>query len=82
MTIGFDSESKQAANVGRIRCLFQFAVDPDIGTCITAEPVWHSLANTLAGAEFHPTSPARVRASEACRQRRLLVIIEGGEEVG
>ncbi|MCY2992549.1 MAG: NACHT domain-containing protein, partial [Planctomycetota bacterium] len=45
-----------------------------------AEPVWHSLANTLAGVAFHPTSPARVRASEACRQRRLLVIIEGGEE--
>ena len=45
-----------------------------------AEQAWHQLANDLRGAEFLQTSPAQVRATEACRERRLLVIIEGGEE--
>ena len=45
-----------------------------------AEPAWNTLANKLAGAGFMERSPARDRATEACRARRLLVIIEGGEE--
>ena len=45
-----------------------------------AEPVWQTLANLLAGEDFRETSPAQIRAQEACRQRRVLVIIEGGEE--
>ncbi len=45
-----------------------------------AERAWGALANKLAGAEFMERSPARDRATEACRGRRLLVVIEGGEE--
>jgi tetratricopeptide (TPR) repeat protein len=45
-----------------------------------AEPVWHVLANRICGAAFMDTRPARERATEACRARRLLLIIEGGEE--
>ena len=45
-----------------------------------AEGAWSALANKLAGAEFMERSPARERATEACRGRRLLVVIEGGEE--
>ena len=45
-----------------------------------AEPAWGALANKLAGAEFMERSPARDRATEACRARSLLVVIEGGEE--
>ncbi len=45
-----------------------------------AESVWHTLANTLAGEDFRDTSPAQVRAQGACLDRRVLVIIEGGEE--
>ncbi|MBI1786998.1 MAG: hypothetical protein HYR60_05515, partial [Acidobacteria bacterium] len=45
-----------------------------------AEAAWNTLANKLAGAGFMERSSARDRATEACRARRLLVIIEGGEE--
>lgn len=45
-----------------------------------AEPAWNTLANRLRGAEFLDRRPARDRATEACRARRILVIIEGGEE--
>ena len=45
-----------------------------------AEPAWNSLANRLAGAGFMERSPGRVRAIEACRGRRVLIIVEGGEE--
>ncbi|HXA20216.1 MAG TPA: CHAT domain-containing protein [Thermoanaerobaculia bacterium] len=45
-----------------------------------AEPAWNNLANALAGTGFMDTSPARERAAEACRARRALIIIEGGEE--
>lgn len=45
-----------------------------------AEPAWNILANKLAGAAFMERLPARHRATEACRARRVLVIIEGGEE--
>jgi hypothetical protein len=45
-----------------------------------AEPAWGTLANKLAGAGFMERSPARDRATEACRGKRLLVVIEGGEE--
>jgi tetratricopeptide (TPR) repeat protein len=45
-----------------------------------AEPAWNRLANALAGPEFMNTSPARDRATDACRARRILVILEGGEE--
>ena len=46
-----------------------------------AEPAWNNLANALGGPGFMEKSPARDRAAEACRARRALVIIEGGEEV-
>jgi tetratricopeptide (TPR) repeat protein len=45
-----------------------------------ADPAWHMLANKLAGANFQETRPARDRATEACRGRNMLLIIEGGEE--
>lgn len=45
-----------------------------------AERVWHSLADKLAGTNFLPESSARIRAAEACHARKLLVVIEGGEE--
>ncbi len=45
-----------------------------------AEAAWNRLANTLAGAGLMEHSPARDRATEACRSRDLLVILEGGEE--
>ncbi|MDA1314825.1 MAG: tetratricopeptide repeat protein [Acidobacteria bacterium] len=45
-----------------------------------AQPAWGALANTLAGPDFMPDSPAKNRATEACRGRRILVVIEGGEE--
>lgn len=45
-----------------------------------AEPAWNALANKLRGADFMERKPARERATEACRARRVLVIIEGGEE--
>jgi len=45
-----------------------------------AEPVWNNLANALRGPEFRDSSPARERANEACRTRRILIIFEGGEE--
>jgi len=44
------------------------------------EPAWSTLANRLCGPSFLETRPARDRASEACRARRILVIVEGGEE--
>ncbi len=45
-----------------------------------AEAAWNSLAAKLEGAGFMESSPAHVRAAEACRARRILVVIEGGEE--
>jgi tetratricopeptide (TPR) repeat protein len=45
-----------------------------------AEPAWNNLANALAGPGFMESSSAQYRATEACRSRRALVIIEGGEE--
>jgi hypothetical protein len=45
-----------------------------------AEQAWNALANKLAGAGLMERSPARARATEACRARHLLVIVEGGEE--
>src|SRR4029079_5545959 len=45
-----------------------------------AEPAWNNLANALGGPAFMEKSPARERATEACRARRALIIIEGGEE--
>ena len=47
-----------------------------------AEPAWNTFANRICGAEFMMDRwTARERATEACRRgRRLLVIIEGGEE--
>ncbi len=45
-----------------------------------AEPAWSNLANRLAGVGFMERSSARDRATEACRGRHLLVIIEGGED--
>ncbi|MBI3939714.1 MAG: hypothetical protein HY315_02665, partial [Acidobacteria bacterium] len=45
-----------------------------------ADPAWNTLANRICDAEFMERSPPRERAAEACRVRRILVIIEGGEE--
>ena len=45
-----------------------------------AESVWHALANAVCGPEFEDQLPARQRAERACLKRKLLVIIEGGEE--
>jgi tetratricopeptide (TPR) repeat protein len=45
-----------------------------------AELTWNTLANKLAGAEFMERSPTRERATEVCRARRVLIILEGGEE--
>ena len=45
-----------------------------------AEDFWSSLANKLAGPGFMDRSPARERAVNACLARRILVVIEGGEE--
>jgi tetratricopeptide (TPR) repeat protein len=45
-----------------------------------AEPAWNALANRLGGAELLERRPARERALEACRARRILVVVEGGEE--
>ena len=45
-----------------------------------AEPAWDTLANKLAGPGFMERSPARERASVACIARRILIVIEGGEE--
>jgi tetratricopeptide (TPR) repeat protein len=45
-----------------------------------AGPSWDTLANKLAGAGFMERSPARARATDACRARRVLIVIEGGEE--
>jgi len=45
-----------------------------------AEAAWNNLANALEGPGFMETSRAGERAREACRGRRLLVILEGGEE--
>jgi tetratricopeptide (TPR) repeat protein len=44
------------------------------------EPAWNNLANALGGPAFRERSPARERAIEACRGRRALIILEGGEE--
>lgn len=45
-----------------------------------AEPAWNTLANRLQGFEFMKNAPARNRAIEAFRARRVLLVIEGGEE--
>ncbi len=45
-----------------------------------ADAAWNALANRLRGPEFMDRWPSRERAAEACRGRRMLVIIEGGEE--
>ncbi|MEM7455133.1 MAG: tetratricopeptide repeat protein, partial [Planctomycetota bacterium] len=44
------------------------------------DAVWGQLADDLAGPHFEARSNAMVRAINACRGRRALIIIEGGEE--
>lgn len=44
------------------------------------DTIWSRLANTVAGFSFLEEATPRTRAEEACRGRRLLLIIEGGEE--
>ncbi len=44
------------------------------------EVAWSTFTNRLCGAEFMERRSARERATEACRARRILVIVEGGEE--
>jgi len=45
-----------------------------------AEEAWNSLANKLAGPDFMERATARERATNACTGRKVLVIVEGGEE--
>lgn len=45
-----------------------------------ADQAWHDIANRLGGAAFLQTQAAQVRAVEACRGKRVLLIVEGGEE--
>ncbi|HYH47688.1 MAG TPA: tetratricopeptide repeat protein, partial [Thermoanaerobaculia bacterium] len=45
-----------------------------------AEPAWNTLANKLEGPDFRERETGRERATEACRARRFLLVIEGGEE--
>jgi tetratricopeptide (TPR) repeat protein len=45
-----------------------------------AEPAWNRLADTLGGPAFLERSLPHDRAAEACRGRRALIILEGGEE--
>ena len=45
-----------------------------------ADLAWHALANQMAGAGFMQNSPARDRAREVCRARRILVVVDNGEE--
>lgn len=44
------------------------------------DTIWSRLANTVAGFSFLEQAAPRTRAEEACRGRRMLLIIEGGEE--
>lgn len=41
---------------------------------------WKRIADAVGGAGFLQDQPEEVRAREACRGRRLLLIVEGGEE--
>ena len=45
-----------------------------------AGPAWNALANSLEGPTYLESRPERERATEACRNRRILVILEGAEE--
>lgn len=45
-----------------------------------ADQAWNRLANDLCGLEFYEKRAARERAELACQGRRMLVVIEGGEE--
>jgi hypothetical protein len=45
-----------------------------------ADPAWNSLANSLAGPGFMQDATPQTRATEACRSRSILVVVEGGEE--
>ena len=45
------------------------------------DPAWHHLANSFEDS-VPTTIPARDRATQACRGRRALVIVEGAEEAG
>jgi len=49
---------------------------------LRADPLafWTALANKVAGGGFMAGAPARLRSEEACRARRLLVVVEGAEE--
>ncbi|MDZ4799362.1 MAG: tetratricopeptide repeat protein, partial [Bryobacteraceae bacterium] len=45
-----------------------------------AERVWGTLADKLRGPTFLDRKPARDRAIAACQSRRVLIVIEGGED--
>ena len=45
-----------------------------------AEAAWNKIAHRLCGPEFMQETTPFIRASEACHAKRVLVIIEGGEE--
>jgi tetratricopeptide (TPR) repeat protein len=46
----------------------------------SAEALWESLANKLAGPDFMERSQARDRATNACTGKSFLLVIEGAEE--
>ncbi len=45
-----------------------------------ADAVWSAMADDLAGSDFRQLELPRSRATEACRGKQILVIIEGGEQ--
>ena len=45
-----------------------------------AEPAWHALADRVRGADFERDLPAVARATQALRDQRVLLIVEGAEQ--
>jgi len=45
-----------------------------------ADAAWSALAEEIMGSSFMSTKPGRERARAACDGRRVLIIVEGGEE--
>ncbi|MCW5664583.1 MAG: tetratricopeptide repeat protein [Piscinibacter sp.] len=45
-----------------------------------ADPAWHALADRLRGADYLPEQAARVRAAQAAKDRRVLIVVEGAEQ--
>lgn len=45
-----------------------------------ADPAWHALANRVKGADWLPDQAGPVRAAQALRDQRLLIVVEGAEQ--